>query len=90
MNLLQSVKSRFKGVPDAQREEELEGFNAPEYFGILTERARNLYAESPYFSISLLQERFDITYRTAARVMDQLEKEGLFEDEEDEELVDLL
>ena len=90
MNLLQSVKGRFRGKACTDREEGLEGFNAPEYFGILMERARSLYAESPCFSISLLQERFDITYRTAARVMDQLDEDGLFEDdEEDIEFVDL-
>lgn len=86
MNLLQSVKGKFGGKTYIVREEDLEGFNAPEYFSILTERARDLYFVSSSFSISLLQERFDITYRTAAIVMEQLEEEGLFYDEDDEEL----
>ena len=85
MNLLKSVKERFGGKTGIFTEEDLEGFNAPEYFNILLERARDLYFESSYFSISLLQERFEISFQTAARVMDQLEEEGLFEDEEGEE-----
>lgn len=84
MNILESVRERFRGQPGILSEEDLQGFNAPEYFSILMERARDLYFESSYFSISLLQERFDITYRTAALVMEQLEEEGLFEEEEDE------
>jgi len=85
MNLLKSVRGKFGGKADSFPEEDLSGFNAPEYFSILTERARSLYFESSSFSISLLQQQFDITFQTAAKVMDQLEKEGLFEDEDDEE-----
>ena len=85
MKLLVSIKKKLGSNINILPDEELEGFNAPEYFSILTERARSLYFESSSFSISLLQERFDITFQTAARVMDQLEKEGLFEDDDEGE-----
>ena len=84
MNLLKSVREKFGGKPVSLQEEDLSGFNAPDLFSILMERARELYLESSYFSISLLQERFDITYFTAANVMEQLDEEGLFGEEEEE------
>ncbi len=41
------------------------------------ERARELARENPRLSISLLQRRLHIGYPRAARLMEQLEDEGL-------------
>ena len=80
MNILKPLRDKFRGTSTILQED-LSGFNAPEYFSVLMERARELYLESSFFSISILQERFDITYITAANVMEQL-------DEEDDEEVE--
>lgn len=47
-------------------------------------KARELYEESSSFSISLLQRRLHIGYQRAARIMEQLEEEGLFDEDEEE------
>jgi len=86
MNILKPLRDKFRGMSTILREEDLQGFNAPEYFSILMERAREFYLESSSFSISILQERFDITYVTAANVMEQLDEEGLFGEEDEEEV----
>ncbi|NQT71269.1 MAG: DNA translocase FtsK 4TM domain-containing protein [Chloroflexi bacterium] len=49
------------------------------------QKARELYHESSSFSISLLQRKLHIGYQRAARIMEQLEEEGLFEEEGDED-----
>ncbi len=86
MNILKPLRDKFRGTSTILREEDLQGLNAPELFSILMERARELYLESSSFSISILQERFDITYVTAANVMEQLDEEGLFGEEDEEEV----
>ena len=86
MNILKPLRDKFRGTSTILLEEDLQGFSAPEYFSILMERAREFYLESSSFSISILQERFDITYVTAANVMEQLDEEGLFGEEDEEEV----
>jgi S-DNA-T family DNA segregation ATPase FtsK/SpoIIIE len=49
------------------------------------QKARELYHESSSFSISLLQRKLHIGYQRAARIMEQLEEEGLFEEDDDED-----
>jgi S-DNA-T family DNA segregation ATPase FtsK/SpoIIIE len=63
-HLLQEVK----GISDAQEEEDP-----------LLERARELAQEHTRISTSLLQRRLHIGYPRAARLIDQLEAEGVIE-----------
>lgn len=86
MSLLKSLREKLRGKPTILQAEDLQGNNSPENYDALLEKARSLYLESASFSISILQERFDITYITAANVMEQLDEEGLFGEEDDEEV----
>ncbi len=85
MSLLKSLREKSGGKPTILQEEDLQGYNAPENSNNLLEKARSLYLESDSFSISILQDRFDISFQTAAKVMDTLEEEGIFGDEDDED-----
>jgi len=49
------------------------------------QKARELYYESSSFSISLLQRKLHIGYQRAANIMEQLQEEGLFEEDDDED-----
>lgn len=84
MNVLKSLREKFGGKPTILQGEDLQDSSTPANFDILMGKARELYYESDSFSISILQERFDISYHTAAMVMDQLGEDRLF-DEEDRE-----
>ncbi len=84
MNILKTLREKFGGKPTILQEEELQGFNSPENFDILMNKARQLCYESDSISIFMLQERFDISFVTGAKVMDQLEEEGLFGGEDGE------
>ena len=84
MNLLKSIKERFGGKSTILQEEELQDYSTPEKFDILLEKSKELYYESASFTIPMLQDRFNISYHTAAMVMDQLEEARLF-DREDED-----
>ena len=83
MDSSKSSKKQFGGKPANLQEEDPSGYNAPENFDILLEKSKELYYESASFTISMLQERFDISFQTAAKVMDTLEDEGVFADEDD-------
>ncbi len=86
MNLLKSVREKFGGKSVNFQEEHPQGYNAPENFNILVEKVREFYLESGSVSISMLQEQFDISYYTGAMVMKHLDEEGLFGEENDEDL----
>lgn len=85
ISILKSLRQKLGGKSTILYEDDLQGYNAPENSNNLLEKARSLYLESDSFSISILQERFNISFQAAAKVMDTLEEEGIFGDEDDED-----
>lgn len=57
----------------------------PIYADPFMEKARQICLESSSVSASLLQRKLHIGYNRAARIMDQLQEEGLFDEDEDDE-----